>query len=231
MKNRKPAWLALETVIILGLCIKLVLSSFFLASFQGSAVLAGQTGVAHAQEKKDEEAPKAEGEEKAEGEQQPTPPAPNADKLGKQFKAMVEALQKREAAVKEKENLIRERSKALDALQKELAQRMAEIELTRKKLDDLVKKHEQLVEQQKILRDERIEHLVTAYKGMRPEKAGVLVDSLDDDVAVQILAAMPGRSAGQILAYVNPEKAARLTKAISDMKKDGVPINKPAGQQ
>ena len=44
------------------------------------------------------------------------------------------------------------------------------------------------------------------------------MNNLEDDVAVEILSAMPGRNAGQILANVNPEKAARLTKAISERK-------------
>ena len=96
---------------------------------------------------------------------------------------------------------------------------MVEIEAQRKKLAQMVERYQQLVEQQKILKNARIDHLVNAYKAMRPEQAGTLVNNLDDEVAVAILSAMPGRSAGQILANVNPTKAARLTKAISQARK------------
>ncbi|MDR1677836.1 MAG: hypothetical protein LBS44_05525, partial [Deltaproteobacteria bacterium] len=64
------------------------------------------------------------------------------------------------------------------------------------------------------------QHLVTAFKGMKPEQAGVLISSMDDTVAVSILSAMPGSNAGKILAMVNPEKAARLVKSISEQRID-----------
>jgi flagellar motility protein MotE (MotC chaperone) len=132
------------------------------------------------------------------------------------------AMGEREKALELREERLKEREKALAALESDLNVRMVEIEETRKKLAELVTKQEALVDEQKILKNARIDHLVTAYKGMRPERAGSLVNSLDDDVAVLILSAMPGRNAGQILAYVDPEKAARLTKAISE-RKDPMP--------
>ncbi|MEE9518082.1 MAG: hypothetical protein V3V52_13325, partial [Candidatus Adiutricales bacterium] len=51
---------------------------------------------------------------------------------------------------------------------------------------------------------------------MRAENAGKLVNSLDDYVAVRILSSMSGRAAGQIMSFVLPDKAARLTKMLSE---------------
>jgi flagellar motility protein MotE (MotC chaperone) len=215
---------ALETIILIGLSLKLVLSIFFLSLTPHVLDLPIQAKTAHAQETPADNVQTA---PPAETSPQPTagetaesaPPQPNADATMTE-----QALQARTLALQQKEIRLKEREDALNTLEKELNRRLDEIEATRKKLAELVEKQEQLLEEQKALKNARIEHLVTAYKGMRPENAGKLVDSLEDDVAVAILSAMPGRSAGQILANVKPEKAARLTKAIS-MKKTNPAIS------
>jgi len=212
----KKTWLNLEAVIIIGLSLKLVLTGAFLVLDGGQGRLF-QPRLAHAQEQ-----PAA-----------PPQAAPAASDAGmtEQYRQMLEALKLREQAMKKKDERLDEREKALAALETELKKKMAELDETRKQLNELVKKNAELVQEQQILKNARIEHLVSAYKSMRPESAGALVNSLDDNVAVQILAAMPGRSAGQILANVEPVKAARLTKAISIMKsgQPGKDEKAPAG--
>ena len=211
-KKSRPGAISLETVIIIGLCLKLALTGGFLFLNLGDD-MPFKAKPAFAQDK---EKPK---DEKAAAQPGEKPPAPANNAADTQkYKALVESLNAREEQLKLKEQRLNERETALGVLEKDLKERMDSIDATRQQLDALVKKHEELVEQQKILRDARIEHLVTAYKGMRAEQAGNLVNSLEDEVAVEILAAMPGRSAGQILAYVEPKKAARLTKAISERK-------------
>lgn len=137
----------------------------------------------------------------------------------------------REQALTRKEADLGTREEALSALEAELRRRMEASETFRAENEALLKRNEAVLAELKALKEEqekeetlqkdaRIQHLVTAYGGMKPEQAGNLVNSLDDDVAVNILAAMSGRKAGLILAFVNPEKAARLTKAISDMRLD-----------
>ena len=205
--SHKRSWLRLETLLVLGLCIKLVLTLTFILVLPAGSRPALSDGVAYAQDKEEEEKPG----EKAKA---PAGKEPSAA-MTRQYRTMLDTLEAREKELDRRERRLKERESALKALEKQITARMAEIEATRKKLDALVSKQEKLVKEQKILKDKRIEHLVSAYKGMRPEKAGALVNNLDDDVAVVILSAMPGRAAGQILAYVNPQKAARLTRAIS----------------
>lgn len=140
-------------------------------------------------------------------------------------------LRAREQALTRKEADLSTREEALSALESELRRRMEASESFRAENEALLKRNEAVLAELKALgeeqekteknqQDARIQHLVTAFGGMKPEQAGNLVNSLDDDVAVKILATMPGRKAGLILAFVNPEKAARLTKAISDMRLD-----------
>jgi flagellar motility protein MotE (MotC chaperone) len=116
-------------------------------------------------------------------------------------------------------------------LEADLNVRLAAAERSKNELKDLVTRNEAILEEQKALtqkqkdeedalKDARVEHLVLAFKGMKPEQAGQLINSMDDAVAVSILSAMPGSAAGKILAMVQPDKAARLIKSISERRID-----------
>lgn len=140
-------------------------------------------------------------------------------------------LRSREQALARREALLSTREEALSSLEEELNQRLAALEASRGEIETMTRRNEATLEEMKALREEqekekqqledaRIQHLVTAYKGMKPDQAGLLINSMDDDVAVAILSAMPGRNAGLILANVEPGKAARLTKAISERRLD-----------
>lgn len=140
-------------------------------------------------------------------------------------------LRAREQDLARREVLLNTKAEALTSLETELNSRLAAIETSRSELEGLISRNQAILNEQKalreqqqkddeVLKDARIQHLVVAYGGMKPEQAGALVTNLDDDVAVAILAAMSGRKAGLILAYVEPIKAARLTKSISEMRLD-----------
>ncbi|MDY6853073.1 MAG: hypothetical protein SV487_13490 [Thermodesulfobacteriota bacterium] len=201
---------ALETVIIIGLSIKVALTVIFLLVFPDGGGFPLEIRPAYAQDT-------TKPESGSNGEAGVLGPAFNRP-MTKKSENLIQVLRLREKELKKKEKRLDERAKALDALEQDLNKRLIELEATRKKLAALVKKNENLIQEQKIIKNARIEHLVSAYKSMKPDKAGTLIDSLDDNVAVRILSAMPGRNAGQILAAVNPRKAARLTKAISSMR-------------
>ena len=140
-------------------------------------------------------------------------------------------LRVREQEIARREQLLVTKQNALNSLEAGLNQRLAVIEASRGEIEAMTRRNEAILAEQKallaqqetedeILRKARLAHLVTAYGGMKPEQAGSLVNNLDEDVAVSILAAMPGRKTGLVLAWVDPGKAARLTKAISEQRID-----------
>jgi flagellar motility protein MotE (MotC chaperone) len=222
MKNKaKNLRLSIEAVILIGLAVKLALSlNFLMIMDDWTAANAFGPPLAHAQEQ-------AEPAEPESTETEPPAQAAPSDQQESKLASMTSAADK-ERFLRAWEERLDQREQALDALEKQVQQRMDEITATRKKLEELVKKQQALVEKEETIKDARIEHLVTAYKAMRPENAANLVNELDDAVAVRILAAMPGRSAGLILANVNPEKAARLTRDISMRRAEQ---NQAAGTQ
>jgi flagellar motility protein MotE (MotC chaperone) len=170
-------------------------------------------------------------------------PAPALPRLGAGFEraplppnvspteADTRKLREREQALARKEANLTTREEALTTLETELRRQMEAADRSKSDNEALLQRNEAVLAEMKALReqqqkeeealkDARIQHLVIAYGGMKPDQAGNLINSLDDDVAVSILSAMAGRKAGLILAFVNPEKAARLTKAISERRID-----------
>jgi flagellar motility protein MotE (MotC chaperone) len=210
---RKPSWLGLEMAIILGLIFKMALAGSLLVSFsKGTGIIGSQKAMAAnpAQAQTTDST-------------KPTLPLPKDPALMERYRAMLMVLEGKEINLKEKEQRLKEEEEALHVLKDELKIRLAEVnnkltELTEQKkfLTGLIAEYKQLIEQQKTLEDARITHLVKAYSGMRAENAANLVNSLDDYVAVRILSAMSGRAAGQIMSFVRPTKAARLTKMLSE---------------
>ena len=69
-----------------------------------------------------------------------------------------------------------------------------------------------------VLKDKKIKHLVGVYTAMKAKQAAQVIESLDTDLAVKILSGMRGRSAGAILGYVSPKKAAKLSEELTKLQ-------------
>ncbi|MDR1086543.1 MAG: hypothetical protein LBP22_17220 [Deltaproteobacteria bacterium] len=158
------------------------------------------------------------------GQSLPPPPAnPSAGEAGE--------ISRRSFELTRRETQLNTREQALKEMEANANSRSALAEKSIAELKDLISRNEAILDEQKALRqqqkteedalkDARVEHLVLAFKGMKPEQAGQLINSMDDAVAVSILSAMPGSNAGKILAMVQPDKAARLIKSISEQRID-----------
>ncbi|MDR1046048.1 MAG: hypothetical protein LBP33_13225 [Candidatus Adiutrix sp.] len=141
------------------------------------------------------------------------------------------SLRDREQELARREVALGTREEALAALDNELRQRLAASEASRGEMETMLRRNEAVLAEMKALaeqqkteeetrKDLRIQHLAAGLKGLKPEQSAPLFDSLDDDIAVVILSAMPPSNAGKILAAMNPEKAARLTRGISEQRID-----------
>ena len=75
-----------------------------------------------------------------------------------------------------------------------------------------------MLDQAKELQKTKLKHLIDVYKNMKAKQAASVLETLDIDIAVKILAGMPGRQAGEILSYVKPVVAAKLTELLTVMQ-------------
>jgi flagellar motility protein MotE (MotC chaperone) len=90
-----------------------------------------------------------------------------------------------------------------------------ELEKTRNELTGERKKLEKLVGESDELDKKRIKQLAKVYSAMRPEEAARILETLDDDLLINILAAMgDDRQKAKILTVLSPDKASRVSKKI-----------------
>ena len=109
-----------------------------------------------------------------------------------------EDLVKREALLKEREKKL---EKLRLSIEKEISRLLA--------MQNKIKAH---LEKRVAEREAKSKYLAKMYSSMKAKKAAMLMVELDDDLAVRVLKLMKPEAAGQILTYLDPKKAARLTK-------------------
>lgn len=122
----------------------------------------------------------------------------------KSFEQKRQDQQKREEALKKRED-------QLHLLQAEIEQKLNEIKKVQSKIEQMITVREDIV-------DKSIKHLVKVYSSMKPAEAGPLIEKLDKEITIQILSRMKGKSAGKILARVNPTLAAQLSEEMAKKK-------------
>ncbi|MCF8061222.1 MAG: hypothetical protein K9M82_01790 [Deltaproteobacteria bacterium] len=138
-----------------------------------------------------------------------------ADEAGQEPTLSVEkeqALMKKEERLREWEEELQKREQQILPLQKEIDRKMAELEDIQANLTAFAKK---LAEREKALNDTKVQHLVSLYQAMEPERAAAIMGKLDIPTVVRILGNMRGKNAGQILASMSPERGAAISEQLS----------------
>ncbi len=118
-----------------------------------------------------------------------------------------ESLKKREAKIQETEGILEKKEQRLASVKQEIIQRLEELKLLNKKIDE---KEKQLDEQQ----EKRIKDLSKIFEGAPPEKAGSIIAQTDISTAAEIIMRMDKRKAGQLWGFVDPKLAAEITRNI-----------------
>ena len=123
-------------------------------------------------------------------------------------------LKKLELTLRARERDLKKREAALGPLQKEVEGKLAELNELQNSLTSYAKK---LAGREKALTDSKNVHLVSLYSAMEPAKAAAIMDKLKVPTVVLILRNMKGKSAGQIMAMMNPELGALISEKLSQL--------------
>ncbi|MBW1715342.1 MAG: hypothetical protein JRJ77_05855 [Deltaproteobacteria bacterium] len=123
----------------------------------------------------------------------------------------LDAFLSRQAELREQEEELAKKREELLALQEEINNKIAKLTQLRNEIKGMMARKE-TVEQDKI------RHLIKAYSAMKPQKAASLVEKLDMTFAIELLSRMKGEVVGNILSFVNVEKAARISEALAHRK-------------
>lgn len=112
-----------------------------------------------------------------------------------------EATQRRQAELARKEQ-------DLLALEKDLDDRLMRLQELEMRIQAMLKEAEEV-------KSAKYRHLVDVLGNMKAKQAASVLETLDEKIAVKVLSGMRGRQAGEILTFVNPGKAARLSESLA----------------
>jgi len=120
-------------------------------------------------------------------------------------------LLKRKAELQEEEEDLSKKRAELMAIQDEINNKIAILtELRNEIVAEMAKK--------KIVAEKNLRHLIKAYSAMKPQKAASLIEKLDMAFAIELLSKMKGGAVGNILSFVDTEKAARISEQLAKRK-------------
>ncbi len=119
-----------------------------------------------------------------------------------------------------------DRKKELDAREEELNRMETEMakqkDELQKKVTDLEKMRNSIssiLEERVKADDQKIETLVQFYSNMKPPQAAKVFETIDEDLAVQILGRMKKKNAAEILNLMKAEKAMMFTEKYAGYKR------------
>ena len=111
-----------------------------------------------------------------------------------QLDARAAKLDKREASLKAAEEQLKQRITELEQLEASIQQR----------LQDEAK-----------IKSKKIKRLTAVYQGMKPDKAAPVIAQMELATVVKIFLQMDEKKVGKILSYLPPDKAVRISQAMT----------------
>ncbi len=137
-------------------------------------------------------------------------------KVDESFRAKEKLLEELIAKVKEREAGLDQREKEIELTRDNLQSVKKDINERLEKLRAVKADIEAAINQQKMMNEANITKLAKVYESSPPEQAGILLSQIDIDIAAQILLKMNSRKAGKIWGFVEPKKAAQISKKLAE---------------
>lgn len=103
----------------------------------------------------------------------------------------------------------------LENKKKELKRLESEVDKKLDQLNQMRVRIEKLLAEKEAKESKKIQELAKMYEKMSADKAAMILSSVDQELAISILAKMKTKSAAKILNNIEREKAAKLSTAYS----------------
>ncbi|MGZ3770183.1 MAG: MotE family protein [Bdellovibrio sp.] len=132
------------------------------------------------------------------------------------------------AAVAEMDHLqkLNDRKKELDAREEELNRMESELQVQKeqlekrlKELEEMRKKISSILEERVKADDQKVDTLVQMYTNMKAPQAAKVFETMDEDLAIDILGRMKKKNAADIMNLLKPEKAQILSEMFAGYKR------------
>lgn len=118
------------------------------------------------------------------------------------------AIEEQKVRLLEKEEVLQQRELELKTLENEVDKKLVELQTVREEAA-------LLLEQKSEAGSKRRRELSAMYEKMAPEKAAALLATIEESLAIDILAGMKSKTAGRVLGNMERAKAAKLSQAYS----------------
>lgn len=123
------------------------------------------------------------------------------------------------ARLRERKTELDKREEGLTKMETELQQQRQELEQKLKELEEVRRKISSVLEEKVQADDQKIDNLVQFYSNMKAPQAAKIIESIDEDLAVQVIAKMKKKNAADIMNLLKPEKAQSISEKYVGYKK------------
>jgi flagellar motility protein MotE (MotC chaperone) len=131
---------------------------------------------------------------------------------------------------------LKQRKEELDLREKELTQLEEELQRQKVELDKRITQLEEMRGQiAQILKDrvevdqEKVTKLVDLYSNMKPKQAAEVLGSINEDLAVEVLAKMKKKSAAEIMNLLTPDKSKVLSEKYTGYRRSHASVSEGKG--
>ena len=124
---------------------------------------------------------------------------------------MFETIEKKNRELKRREEELRIKELRIKAIETKVSKDLEKIE------KGISKSKQQLGIQDEKTK-ENVEALVKVYSSMKPEEAANLIEAIDDDLALRIVAGMKSKIAGKVLSKLDVKVAKRISETLAGKK-------------
>ena len=121
--------------------------------------------------------------------------------------------QKQQELEQQARQIAREKAE-LATIQADINRKIEELQKIRTQIREAMEQQRAAEAAESVADQKKMKHLIKAYSAMKPQSAATLIEKLDLDLAVKLLANMKGDDVGNILAFIDVEKAAVLSKGL-----------------
>ncbi len=177
----------------------------------------GSEAFAADEEKKEKDA------EKKEGEGAEETPCPECPECPDPAKVVLRGLEEKKTLVEKQHAALKQERKELEVFEEQIDEKLEKLNVLKKQIDEsmalLQKKKSQQEQDREAAYEAKIGRLVKMYAGMKPKAAAQIVDKMNLEVAQEIFLRMREASASQILAFVDSEKAAKISERLAFKKR------------
>jgi len=120
--------------------------------------------------------------------------------------------------LEERKKQLDAREAALNKLDEELQKQKEDLEKRLAALEDVRAKIATKLEGKVKSDGDKVNLLVSVYSNMKPAQAATIIQGLNEDLAVEVLAKMKNKNAAEILNMMDPEKAKHLSERFAGFK-------------